>query len=67
MADGSFPAVAALAGDGQARKGSHARRGALFAANEDFLDRQAEQIGDAKGEGERRVIFARFDGIDRLA
>src|SRR3546814_17922388 len=32
-----------------------------------IFDPQLEQVGDAAGEGERRVVFPRLDRVDRLA
>src|SRR3546814_14542120 len=34
---------------------------------ENIFDPQLEQVGDAEGEGERRVVFPRLDRVDRLA
>src|SRR3546814_17341346 len=34
---------------------------------ETIFDPQLEQVGDAEGEGERRVVFPRLDRVDRLA
>lgn len=36
-------------------------------AQEDILDLQTEQVGDAEGERERGVIFAGLDRVDALA
>jgi len=33
---------------------------------EHLLDGQAEQLGDSKGERQRRVVLARLDGVDAL-
>ena len=35
--------------------------------HEDFLDRQAEQLGDAKGQRKRGIVFAGLDRVDALA
>src|SRR3546814_15600862 len=34
---------------------------------ETIFDPQLEPVGDAEGEGERRVVFPRLDRVDRLA
>src|SRR6185295_15594463 len=34
---------------------------------EDLLDRQPEEAGDAKGQGEAGVVLSGFDGVDGLA